>query len=270
MDNIKNTKRLIIGFDGCDGSGKTTMINAFQKALDDEGIPNTIVNFIPYGPVRDILLSENEHPSPTEQLLLLGLAELKSREMIDRIGKDVEHVILLDRCQISRMVYQERYFQMKNEAKHLNNIIQSGVFLDVLIFVNPPIDTVLNQIASRGYDNSVFESGRVDFIKKTHGLYEEVVSEFSAKQNWLQESRQAFTKVIELGREDDLGLMVKMALYDIDDYLGEEPKRGTFTDYAPPLKGKPFYSGFSAIGSEVEEPVDQEEPEVHVVNPSDF
>ncbi|MBI2446899.1 MAG: dTMP kinase [Parcubacteria group bacterium] len=132
----------LILFEGCEGSGKSTLIKALGEILREKDY-NVVETKEPNGLARDILLNPDHFLTPREELAIFidGRAEHFSETIIPALLKG--DIILCDRSSPSTIAYQHygRGLDLTDilirDAKARQNV---NFDLIILLDINPEID----------------------------------------------------------------------------------------------------------------------------------
>lgn len=176
MDILKEVRPMVLGFEGCDCSGKSTLIKHVQDELDKAGIESVILHKIHEGPVKDIILNDRSL-SAVSRMILLGFCYIETENRVKK-ALDEGKWVLLDRTSISRRVYQERMEQLWAESKALTSLIGPEKEVNYLCFVNQPEEVIMERLAAKK-NHDVFEERNVAYHQAVYHHYQLAVEEFA-------------------------------------------------------------------------------------------
>lgn len=168
----------LILFEGCEGSGKTTLIKSIAEVLQ-EGTCGVVETKEPRGRARDILLNPNHPLSPQEELTIFidGRVEHFSEVVIPALIKG--DVVLCDRSTYSTIAYQHygRGLNLTDilvrDARARQNV---GFDLVILLDIDPEIGLKRKKPETR------FELEAIDFHRKVrNGYLEQAKNDLSGK-----------------------------------------------------------------------------------------
>lgn len=187
METLKDLPPKIIGFEGCDCSGKSTLIKQVQDMLDAAGVPSVVLHKIHEGPVKDLLLNDSSLSSK-QQLLLLGSCFLETEEAIKKTLADGKWV-LLDRTQITRTVFQGMVDQLYFESGMLSSIIGPEKDVDYLCFVDQPEELILERLAVKE-NRDTFENKGEAYHRQVYAKYQLAVTAFDDLNTLRRDARR--------------------------------------------------------------------------------
>jgi len=230
MDKLKKLYQSIIAFDGPDGSGKTTLIAAFQDVLDKSGIRSTVISLIPDSPERTLLINE-ENYTKRERLLLVALCYSRAVKMIKEALMQPQ-IILLDRSPLSIDVYQRAIDGLSLETDCVFKAVDPVQTIDHLVYCSVDDAVAEERIASRGiYDvdsgvvrddesqYNAFESKGFAYRQSVRDAFRSVIEKFSITQEAYREAGCPYTKIHAVEGELAPELNATMILYEINDSL---------------------------------------------------
>lgn len=170
---MKNTKGLLIVFEGTDGTGKSTQLNLLAQTLEDKGV-DVVRSFEPtngtYGKKIRALYSNRQSTSREDELELF-LADRKEHvETLISPALARGNVVLVDRYYLSTIAYQG--------AAGLDpaEILQKNAFApepDMALLFHAPIATgVIRITENRGDTLNDFE--KEEYLRKVQIQFEEM------------------------------------------------------------------------------------------------
>ncbi|MFN3813894.1 MAG: dTMP kinase [Aquificaceae bacterium] len=161
-------KKLLITFEGIDGSGKSTQAKRLETFLKERGYSVSLYRE-PGGThlaekIREIILSFDM--SPLVELLLFESA--RASLMLERVLQDLERgkVVILDRFTDSTLVYQGVRCVDRDLIKTLNVITTKGIKPDITFLLDLPVEEAIKR---KEDTKSKFES--VDLLKRIRESY---------------------------------------------------------------------------------------------------
>lgn len=170
---MKNTKGLLIVFEGTDGTGKSTQLNLLAQTLEDKGV-DVVRSFEPtngtYGKKIRALYSNRQATSREDELELF-LADRKEHvETLISPALARGNVVLVDRYYLSTIAYQG--------AAGLDpaEILKKNAFApepDMALLFHAPIATgVIRITENRGDTLNDFE--KEEYLRKVQIQFEEM------------------------------------------------------------------------------------------------
>ncbi|CCY94059.1 thymidylate kinase 1 [Firmicutes bacterium CAG:884] len=176
-------------FEGVNGSGKTTIIDAFKKNLDDKGQKYEYVSDLVYEtPLTPILeymfkssvflnMKENFKTSLFESLVLAA-----NHHYIQERLRDSKLINIYDRDFISVLAYQKdiiknEYVKWKEFYESFRNIMLFELKnVDLLTYVSIPIEENIKRTENR--DNRKFSQKEIELLFKLKENMEEEIKAF--------------------------------------------------------------------------------------------
>ena len=170
-----------IAFEGADGSGKSTVINAMFKEFHRNTEVVREPGFTDVGEaIRDILLNRDLDICPKTEALLMASsrAELVNSHIIPRLNEGYN--IFSDRYVLSSLVYQGISRNLGiNEIREINNFATSGLKADQIIFLDIDYETQLRRREERKTSDRIekedakFHKSVIDGYKKIYDLFKD-------------------------------------------------------------------------------------------------
>ena len=169
---LKLFYRMLIAFEGIDGSGKTTQAELLSKRLNGEGISNVILREpggTPLGEgVRELLLHRSDlKVSPIAEFLLFSASrsQLTHEKILPALrgGK----AVIIDRYFYSSIAYQGfgRGIPV-SEIKTVNHFATQNVIPDVVFLFTLDLKTAFERMASSGRAADRMEKGESEFFHR--------------------------------------------------------------------------------------------------------
>lgn len=177
MDNCTKTKRgLFVTFEGCEGCGKTTLINTVVPLLREKGI-NPLVTREPGGSkiseeIRKILLDPDNKEMTKETETLLYAAS-RAQHLAECVLPDLMEgrLVICDRYLDSSLAYQGYARGVGVDlVRDINIFATHGLFPDMTFFINLRPEIGLERIRQG-------RKGKVDRIDKEKLYFHEMVYE---------------------------------------------------------------------------------------------
>lgn len=161
-------KKLLITFEGIDGSGKSTQAKKLEAFLREKGYSVSLYREPGGTPlaerIREVILSFDM--SPLVELLLFESA--RASLMLERVIPDLEggKIVILDRFTDSTLVYQGVRCVDRGLIKTLNAITTEGIKPDITFLLDLPVEEAIKR---KEEARSKFES--VDLLRKIREAY---------------------------------------------------------------------------------------------------
>lgn len=184
---------MFINFEGVDGSGKTSVINAITTYLKNQGY-NLEVTREPGGThiseqIRQILLNPNNTDMlPITEAYLYASA--RAQHVYEKIIPALKNnkIVITDRFIHSSLAYQGRVKKLGIVSVYDLNLdaIDGGrVFPDITFILDVPTEIALKRIAadpSRKADR--FDQESIEFHKRVREAFKEVYYQFDDSSRW--------------------------------------------------------------------------------------
>lgn len=174
--------------EGIDGVGKTTIIKAIEKELNNRKIQHQVIDEIEESPISDVLTKMlHEDPffqgkkdfdtSVFESLLLA--ADHQYKQSCLNLNDNV--VNIFDRDYPTLLVYQERimrnYYGDKINSfmpSFKNVVLFNNAPVDLLIYVQVPLQVSVDRVVNRSRrENEQFKQAQVQFLRDIKNDFEE-------------------------------------------------------------------------------------------------
>lgn len=153
---MKYAKPLVLCFEGIDGCGKTTVINAFKEYLDSEGIPSIIRKYVADGYLREAILHDETLTPVMRATLLRFLASNVAKEVNELLCQG--YFVLMDRGPMSYNVYQAHVEKLSLELRRIEKIAEPGLVPDYTFLLDLDHDTAVERLKNRGEPLDVIET----------------------------------------------------------------------------------------------------------------
>lgn len=199
-------KGIFITFEGNEGSGKTTVIQAIKEMLVSSGFSVTLTRE-PGGSkiaeqIRNIILDKNntEMDAKTEALLLAAARKQHLVEVVLPALKQ-NHIVLCDRYVDSSLAYQGHARGIGIEEVYQMNLFATDHLLpDLTIYIDITPELGLNRIASNNRNVNRLDLENLKFHQLVHEGYAIIQNMFQdrivrvdgnqTKENVIEDSKQ--------------------------------------------------------------------------------
>ena len=171
--------RLLIVFEGVDGSGKSTQINRLSARLDSMGIlslPTREPGGTPLGQkLREILLAPEIAVHPEAQLFLFLADRVQHAEEVLRPALEKGMIVLSDRFADATTAYQAFGAGLSREfVATLNKVALGGLSPDLTILLDLPVPELEARLTSRDIGRTRFETLGRDYFERVRRGYLEI------------------------------------------------------------------------------------------------
>lgn len=207
---------LLIIVDGVNGSGKTSVVQAMQDLLDQEGISSAIVDIIPKGPIRT-LIKEDPSLSPIQRALLFKVESMSAHDIVQK-HLDAGKTVIMDRGFFSFLAFQG-YAEDLNWEVDLLEVLCKKPFLqaDVAVFLSPPLEVCQARLTTRPTEKDHYEEISDAFDQRVYEGYQKV---FDAEQQ-----RPSYAKHVVMITDDLPPKLVATITWEgIKDHLQQQPE----------------------------------------------
>lgn len=198
---------MFISFEGIEGAGKTTVIQAVAQRLKTRGI-QVLVTREPGGSdlgqtLRKLLLNCSTELDPMAELCLFLADRAQHVSGVIRPALERGDVVLCDRYIDSTIAYQgyARGLDLK-ELQALTSIAAHGLQPDLTLLLDLPVELGLERMAARRVQLNTSDEGRFDLEKLT--FHKAVYNGFKAIA--AREPERVHTINAALSKEDVLSL----------------------------------------------------------------
>lgn len=157
-----------ITVEGCDGAGKSTLVNAMEEYLKESNTSYVRLSMLPQGPIRDIVLSDASL-TPLQRAVLIATAGDQAMRDV-RKAVDEGKLVLMDRGLDSFYAYQGYGYGLLKEVEViLNSIYTNAVTPDLTLFIDADVELIKKRMADRGEAKDVIESMDDAFHERVYG-----------------------------------------------------------------------------------------------------
>lgn len=166
-----------ITFEGIEGAGKTTQIDAVQKVLDEQGKPVLCTREpggTPYAElIRELVLRPAPEPvADMAELLLIFAARAQHLEMHIKPALAAGTWVLCDRFTDASYAYQQGGRGLgEQDVATLEQLVQRDLRPDRVVIFDLPVEQGLERAAARRGAADRFESERADFFARVREVY---------------------------------------------------------------------------------------------------
>ena len=173
-----------ITFEGCEGSGKTTLINSIEEYLLNSGY-KVIKTREPGGSkiaedIRNVILDVNntEMDKITEALLY---AASRRQHLVEKVIPflEKEYIVICDRFLDSSLAYQGYAREIGiDKVYNININATDGLLPDLTIYVDLDPEIGLNRIAKNNREQNRLDKEALSFHKKVYEGYDVIANRF--------------------------------------------------------------------------------------------
>lgn len=178
-------KGLFITFEGCEGSGKTTVIERIENYLKNKGM-KVIKTREPGGSkiaedIRNIILDVNNTNMDkiTEALLY---ASSRRQHLVEKVIPYIEdgYIVLCDRYLDSSLAYQGYAREIGiDKVYNININATDGLLPDLTVYVDLKPSIGLNRISSNNREQNRLDLEKLSFHEKVYEGYRIISEKFS-------------------------------------------------------------------------------------------
>lgn len=174
-------KGFFVGFEGLDGSGKSTVTQLINAQLQEQGHPSLLTRepgSTAFGKeIRNILQYTTQPISAMTEVLLFAADRSHHIEHVVKPALDNNQIVLSDRTYISSLVYQTFQHNVPLEdVIDINLRAMQGCVPDLVIFLDLPLAESLARLAARGDRQTRFEERQITFFQQLREGYLHVMS----------------------------------------------------------------------------------------------
>ena len=178
-----------ISFEGGEGSGKSTQIEALGKWLETlAGAPTLRITREPGGTgsaeaIRDLLVKgAADKWRPATEALLMSASRHEHVEQVLRPALAAGNVVLSDRYNDSTRVYQGIVGGVPgSDIEALNHIACGDLEPDLTLLLDMDVETGLNRAGGRDSDESRFESKGLEFHQKVREAFLSLAGQYPSR-----------------------------------------------------------------------------------------
>ena len=178
-----------ISFEGGEGSGKSTQIEALGKWLETlSGAPTLRITREPGGTgsaeaIRDLLVKgAADKWRPATEALLMSASRHEHVEQVLRPALAAGNVVLSDRYNDSTRVYQGIVGGVPGSNIEALNFIACGdLEPDLTLLLDMDVETGLNRAGGRDSDESRFESKGLEFHRKVRDAFLSLAGQYPSR-----------------------------------------------------------------------------------------
>lgn len=168
-----------VGFEGIDGSGKTTLIAQVFKNLTELG-HDTIKTREPGGTpagqaIRTLLQHSPVALTPLTEALLFAADRSEHIHSVVKPALAKNCIILSDRTYISSLVYQTEANITQKTILEINNIAMQGCTPDLIVYVDITAEEAGARFMQRAETKTRFEARGISFFKNVHNRYAQLL-----------------------------------------------------------------------------------------------
>lgn len=176
-------KGLFITFEGCEGSGKTTVSKYLYNRLKDEGY-DVIYSREPGGvdiaeQIRSVILNvRNTAMDPRTEALLYAASRRQHLAEVVLPALKAGKIVLCDRFVDSSLVYQGYARGIGiDKVWELNQFAIDDCMPDLTLYYDVDVETGLSRVRSRGEMNRL-DSENVEFHKSVRKAYQMIAEKY--------------------------------------------------------------------------------------------
>lgn len=198
----------IFVFEGPDHCGKTTLINGiYEKLKEDFKDKKIIITREPGGlndniteSIRNMLLDNNNIIDPITEAYLFAASRVRHVNLLNKLLKDDDTIILCDRFFYSSLVYQHNSSISYDELVKLNKFAIEGLKIDLLFILN--FNKIEDYISRKGNMESLdrIESRDIDYFKNIIEHYNAIFrgKRFNENRKFLLDAMKPKEEVLNL------------------------------------------------------------------------
>ncbi len=170
---------LFVGFEGIDGSGKTTLITLVLQILTNLGY-ETLKTREPGGTpagqaIRTLLQHATVELSPLTEAFLFAADRTEHIASVIKPALKRGDIILSDRTYISSLVYQTDQKLTRATIEEINRIALQGCYPDLVVYVDIQPEDARKRFMQRPETQTRFEARGLTFFKNVHARYAETL-----------------------------------------------------------------------------------------------
>ena len=178
-------KGIFITFEGCEGSGKTTVINSIYDILINSGY-SVIKTREPGGSkiaedIRNVILDvENTEMDDITEALLYAAS--RRQHLVEKVIPYLEkgYIVICDRFLDSSLAYQGYARGIGiDKVYNINMSATDGLLPDLTIYIDLDPEIGLNRISTNNREQNRLDKEKLSFHKKVYEGYQKVQEMFS-------------------------------------------------------------------------------------------
>jgi dTMP kinase len=159
---MSNTRGIWIAFEGPDGAGKTTSLNATYERLTKQGY-KVVKTREPGGTpvseeIRDIILTQ--YCVPRCEMLLFAAARAQHVEQMIKPALEAGYIVLCDRFSMSSYAYQQVARGLGPDVTMLDTFARNGAWPDFVAYFDVDVEEGVKRLETRAAENG--KSDRID------------------------------------------------------------------------------------------------------------
>lgn len=166
---------LFVGFEGIDGSGKTTLIAQVLKNLTELGysaLKTREPGGTPAGQAIRTLLQHSPVPlTPLTEALLFAADRAEHIHTVVKPALKNNAIVLSDRTYLSSLVYQAESNISQQTIQDINNIAMQNCVPDLIIYIDIQPEEAGDRFMQRAETRTRFEARGLSFFKNVHDRY---------------------------------------------------------------------------------------------------
>lgn len=170
---MSNTRGIWVTFEGPDGAGKTTALNAAYDYLVRKGY-KVVKTREPGGTpvsesIREIVLTQ--HCVPRCEMLLFAAARAQHVEEKIKPALEAGYIVLCDRFSMSTYAYQQVARGLGPDVTMLDEFARNGAWPDFVAYFDVDLEEGMRRLASRTGDggaNDRFDSAELEFKRRVN------------------------------------------------------------------------------------------------------
>jgi dTMP kinase len=177
--NFQKLPGFFVGFEGIDGSGKTTLIDLVLKQLITNNYP-ALKTREPGGSaigqsIRNLLQHSNAEMSSLTEAFLFAADRAEHIKSLIAPAINQGKIVLSDRTYLSSMVYQADEELSQETILKINTVALQGTSPDLVIFIDISPEEALKRAVARAENQTRFESRGVEYFKKVADEYKKLL-----------------------------------------------------------------------------------------------
>lgn len=180
-------KGLFITFEGCEGSGKTSLIDRLVTYLSDHSIP-VYKTREPGGSkiaedIRNVILDvDNTNMDPITEAMLYAAS--RRQHLVEKVIPYLEegYVVICDRYLDSSLAYQGHARGIGiDKVYDINMAATDGLLPDLTIYIDLEPSIGLKRISSNNREQNRLDLEKLDFHKKVYEGYSIIAKKYESR-----------------------------------------------------------------------------------------